>query len=294
MRRKWIRRSEAASLLGVSMQTVSNYASAGIIHMKKDRHGSRLYPLSEIEALVGCAEVYSTDEVMERIRAYDRELKTVCAKKASRMRFLNRFEGHWDNYRKIVEACVDAACSGPMEGALSKREREILSCVLELGDMNSIAMKFSLSRERIRQIFMKALRKLSKFPTRQAEEHERYLEKKEEVENLKLEIDRLIYDIKALSRPDVYPPTKETLTEEVLKNRRPYNIPLREIGVSVRVLNGCKAMGIDTVGDILYHDRLDFMKRRNFGRKSIAELELLLEKLNLKFGMLKEQKEDES
>ena len=55
--------------------------------------------------------------------------------------------------------------------------------------------------------------------------------------------------------------------------------------LSVRALNCLKAAEVDTLGDLVTFSKSDLMKFRNFGKKSLTELEELVENKNLSFGM---------
>ncbi len=53
---------------------------------------------------------------------------------------------------------------------------------------------------------------------------------------------------------------------------------------SVRALNCLKAADVETLGDLVQFNKTDLLKFRNFGKKSLTELDDLLESLNLSFG----------
>jgi len=55
--------------------------------------------------------------------------------------------------------------------------------------------------------------------------------------------------------------------------------------LSVRALNCLKAAGVETLGELVTFHRNDLLKFRNFGKKSLTELDDLLNGLNLSFGM---------
>ncbi|HBA12851.1 MAG TPA: DNA-directed RNA polymerase subunit alpha [Bacteroidales bacterium] len=76
----------------------------------------------------------------------------------------------------------------------------------------------------------------------------------------------------------------EEFDEEVLHMRQLLNTKLSDINLSVRALNCLKAADVDTLGDLVQYNKTDLLKFRNFGKKSLAELEDLLEGLNLSFG----------
>lgn len=55
--------------------------------------------------------------------------------------------------------------------------------------------------------------------------------------------------------------------------------------LSVRALNCLKAADIETFADLVSHQRSELMKFRNFGKKSLTEIDTLVERLKLNFGM---------
>lgn len=75
------------------------------------------------------------------------------------------------------------------------------------------------------------------------------------------------------------------LDEEALRMRHLLLTKLSDLGLSVRAYNCLKAADIDTLADLASYPRAELMKFRNFGRKSLNEVDELLEKLKLSFGM---------
>ena len=55
--------------------------------------------------------------------------------------------------------------------------------------------------------------------------------------------------------------------------------------LSVRALNCLKAADVETLGELCHFNKNDLLKFRNFGKKSLTELEALLDNNNLTFGM---------
>ena len=55
--------------------------------------------------------------------------------------------------------------------------------------------------------------------------------------------------------------------------------------LSVRALNCLKAADVETLGELVRYQKNDLLKFRNFGKKSLTELDELLERLDLNFGM---------
>lgn len=77
----------------------------------------------------------------------------------------------------------------------------------------------------------------------------------------------------------------EESDEDVLHMRQLLKTKLSDQDLSVRALNCLKAAEVETVGDLVRFNRNDLLKFRNFGKKSLSELDELLANLNLHFGM---------
>ncbi len=76
----------------------------------------------------------------------------------------------------------------------------------------------------------------------------------------------------------------EEFDEEVLHMRQLLKTKLVDMDLSVRALNCLKAADVETLGDLVQFNKTDLLKFRNFGKKSLTELDDLLEGLNLSFG----------
>ncbi|MFA6885024.1 MAG: DNA-directed RNA polymerase subunit alpha [Paludibacteraceae bacterium] len=77
----------------------------------------------------------------------------------------------------------------------------------------------------------------------------------------------------------------EEFDEEVLHMRQLLKTKLVDMDLSVRALNCLKAADVETLGELVVFNKNDLLKFRNFGKKSLTELDQLLDNLNLSFGM---------
>ena len=77
----------------------------------------------------------------------------------------------------------------------------------------------------------------------------------------------------------------EEFDEEVLKMRQLLKTKLVDMDLSVRALNCLKSAEVETLGELVRYNKNDLLKFRNFGKKSLTELDELLERNNLEFGM---------
>ena len=96
---------------------------------------------------------------------------------------------------------------------------------------------------------------------------------------------KLFTDDKKLSLESTIESESNELDEESLHMRHILLTKLSDMGLSVRAYNCLKAADIDTFADLVSYSRAELMKFRNFGRKSLNEIDLLVEKMKLSFGI---------
>ena len=96
---------------------------------------------------------------------------------------------------------------------------------------------------------------------------------------------KLFTDDKKLTLESTVESDAKELDEESLHMRHLLLTKLSDMGLSVRAYNCLKAADIDTFADLVSYSRAELMKFRNFGRKSLNEIDLLVEKMKLSFGM---------
>ena len=95
----------------------------------------------------------------------------------------------------------------------------------------------------------------------------------------------LFTDDNKISLENTVEPESKELDEESLRMRHILLTKLSDMGLSVRAYNCLKAADIDTFADLVSYSRSELMKFRNFGRKSLNEIDVLVEKMKLSFGM---------
>ncbi len=100
----------------------------------------------------------------------------------------------------------------------------------------------------------------------------------------------LIYHFMLFSDEKITLETTETegneeFDEEVLHMRQLLKSKLVDMDLSVRALNCLKSAEVETLGELVVFNKTDLLKFRNFGKKSLTELDELLANLNLSFGM---------
>ncbi|MDR3187756.1 MAG: DNA-directed RNA polymerase subunit alpha [Prevotellaceae bacterium] len=79
--------------------------------------------------------------------------------------------------------------------------------------------------------------------------------------------------------------TNDDFDEEMLRMRQLLKTKLTDLDLSVRALNCLKTAEVETLGELVKFQRNDLLKFRNFGKKSLTELDEKLTQLNLNFGL---------
>ena len=96
---------------------------------------------------------------------------------------------------------------------------------------------------------------------------------------------KLFTDDKKISIENAVESDSKELDEESLRMRHLLLTKLSDMGLSVRAYNCLKAADIDTFADLVSYSRNELMNFRNFGKKSLNEIDQLVEKMKLQFGM---------
>jgi DNA-directed RNA polymerase subunit alpha len=78
---------------------------------------------------------------------------------------------------------------------------------------------------------------------------------------------------------------EDLVDEQTLQLRKILKTPLEDLDLSVRALNCLKAADVEALGDLVAFAKSDLLKFRNFGKKSLTELEDLVDNKGLTFGM---------
>ena len=95
----------------------------------------------------------------------------------------------------------------------------------------------------------------------------------------------MLFSDERISIDDEVSASTEAYDEESLHMRQLLKTKLVDLDLSVRALNCLKAADVETLGELVQYNKTDLMKFRNFGKKSMTELEKLVDKKGLTFGM---------
>lgn len=289
---KLIQISEAAKQLGVTRQTVENWCSYGLL--KRVQMGRAHFVSQEaIDAIADEAAAYvgaasQLHEMTERLR--QEKKKTHDAIHDLRMmakysEVLSSYSARHTMYEIMVN--IFSKCD-----YLKERESGVLLQLLNGDSPDNIGEYYGLTRGRVYQIANKALRKAKCF----ADDISDRLNAEKEVRMDNESLRKLVVDLQ--NKLDMYRKAEEDTgmdcdLEELDRLCTLLNRPIAELGLSARAFNGIRETRgpyglvfseIETLGDLIRHSRIDILKRRNVGRKTLTELDNLLESYNLEWS----------
>lgn len=281
-------RDEAALLLDVTPQTISNWVEKGVL---KGHFVDRLLKIDKatiekyFDTLSDLAFIEKRIFAAKRdLQLAEKELEKNLDDTRSAIHLLGKgVPAHLLNeiFSVIIEASGD--------DVLKEREKTILTMLLEGKDVEFVAEEYGLTRSRIMQIVSKAVRKLATVKTF-SELRREYKQLVFDNANFQNVIEALQNRIKKLERINNIDTAPVSEYDYLLGDKGGtftalMNTPVYDLEISVRSLNCLKGADVDTLYDLVKCNKTDLMKFRNFGKKSLTELEDLLESLHLHFGM---------
>lgn len=276
---KLIHITEAAERIGVSRQTLKNWCDNGTIpsHKMGRTEGSSRSVWVDSDTIDALADTMKDvekakailEKEAERFESQE-ELFYDMADEIEREVFLIGKVGsavrRKDFYMSIPKMLASI-------GIITEREADIMCQVIVGREIMLIALDYGLTKTRVLQIFLRGCRKAAELKDIKSE--------LDELKRLRVEVAELKTVIKNLSKDD----NSNNLGQIDDGFRNKIHRRLVECGLSTRTLGCLVGAGIYTVADLCKYNRSDLLHIRNFGKKSLAELDDFLEGLGLYFGM---------
>lgn len=278
---KLVSRKEAAEMLQVTNQTISNYAKRGLLtEVKKGPRGFLFYYEHQVMALMD--DVKEIADLEQKIQAYKDELletkkqfETLKDEWKKKLHTAQRSSKIYDVAIALLHRCVDNT-------DLQYREKLIIKGFLNLETTSEIGEKFGVSGQRVIQVFNKSIRKL-KMMCFKADMYDDVVNTNnmliEENAKLKKTIETLNISVRIPLNDEDILFVKYPILREHISNY-----------LSVRAYNCLSAADIYTFADLVSYQRSELMKFRSLGRKSLNEIDLLVEKHGLTFGMIEHRR----
>ena len=262
-------RNDAAAYLGVDPQTITNWVNKGLLGGYNDKSSKRFFV--NADDVKKYSEKYKMLSVSEDLLDREqKELLTSERKVNAKIQMLmhdalNVSSFSYDKIGSSLCSFLELSSQG------ETREKKIMQSFFDGDRISNIADEFGLSKERVRQIIIKAIRKFNYAI--------------EELTGLKRENDSLKEEIKNVKMQLII---QEGEKEEELSGDIPpsvFSIRLVNCDLPVRVLNVTKAADIDTIGDLVQYSKFEMVKFRNFGKKSLMQLDEFIHEMGLEWGM---------
>ena len=287
---------DASEKLRISRQTITNWMDSGA--MPGLRTTNSIWVSKEaVDVLCTSNLNVLQDEIDKLSKSY--KLKT------EQLRQMEKdVDAKISHMTKVFEQCsvpealtvVKKTMVEMFSDVLRERERAIVEKIMAGTSIREVSAEYGLSEPRVWQIFNHALyemslnavkseenKKLREENQRLKEEHEvmkkAYLEvrKKNEQLDAKLQTHNIICE-------NVELPRENMLTEEEKHMILLLQTKIYDLNLSARTYNALTGNNIETLGDLVKHTKRDLLGMFGFGKKSLTELEDLLEELNLDFG----------
>ena len=259
-----ITKKEAGEILGRSERTIEEWVRHGVLRshiVKRTMYvdADTVYALKDTEADIDHA-------VQERQKELD-----MISEELAELRRRNFFDV--GSIREAFGMLAEAM------GVLNPRDMTIFTGVMGGRNYDDISSEFGLTRERIRQIFCRSMLRLRKSLKSYRRMLNEEVSLRGEMETLRTEMKEKDTELRRLRKAlDIPDPEQDEATRKLLSTQ------LKYLNLSVRSLCCLRAADIDTVGQLIRLRKDQLLMLRNFGRKSLDELDGLVGSLGLSWG----------
>ena len=296
--KKRITAPQAAKILGCTPENVRLLAKNGILStvtVNNGNHSTAYYFESEVKARKdACSEVLtlalSTGKALEQARRASAEGEEARRQALGLMKTYERWPMYCRMFSDLLVSTLDVL--GREENHSVGFRYALAEDIAALKPWDEIKRKYNLTDITLRHWLNRVgwkLRRINDIGEKNACLREQVKTLREENELLGRKISRLEALVKeqadAESKTIITEDGVVTLDAEGQKVRKALLTPISELFLSVRAFNGCRSLDISTVGDLVFLRRQDVIKTRNIGRKTMNELDLAVERLNLCFDM---------
>ena len=257
--------SEAADMVGVSAQTIRNLCKAKTLRYQMrtnlfyvcredvEKYAQSISEINQIERDI--------DDYKKEIVKKSEQLRDAKEEMDGRLADMNMFPEQIQNITFLLSSIIPRFVE-----RLSDREVEVVLLILQGKTLTEVGEKVKLTRERTRQIWVKAVHKITCFPDD--------LQKKDKlIEDMSKKILELESRLNA-NGVNTMPYNNTQLLEK----------PVRDCNFSVRAMNCLMAAEIKTVGELIQYPRQKLLKFRGFGPSGLRELENWLTAHGLAFA----------
>lgn len=278
--RVFLTRSEVADIYGVDPQTVTNYVTKGVLKPCSCSNERMMFDINMVDSLRSSVmDIQSCDENIQKLREELQEVNENISNELEEARTaiginINSKNGTGS---KLLKAMVAVALGNRYE-----RMFNIVNDYLFGTNIKDIAHNNHLSSNRTIQIINNAFEILNTLRP--------YDEVLTENDMLKAENSSLKRQIVALQAElqtcaSFNEEVIEQITDEDYHYHELFHKKLEDLHLSTRTLKSLQSADINKIGELVQYDKLELLKLRNFGKKSLTEIEDIIEDMDLYFGM---------
>ena len=260
-------RNEAAEILGVTRQTITNWVNNGILESKSITDHNMISKASVDKLIEYCNDI---GEVEKNISEYKKHIHSIKDDLKDKLNELKCKYGMLCDTPTALELFLNAF-SVLSKDYEQERTIDIISSYIRGEEIANISMRYNISYMRIGQIIGKGIRRL-------LSKADKYKLLTADNERLALENNELKLRISFLENNTDKQTGNVELTKILCQKLVGQNL-------NYRVLNCLHCANIYTIGDLVKLNKNDLLKFRNFGRKSLRELDELLNDKGLRWNM---------
>lgn len=278
---KLISRSAAAKTFGVTPQTISNYIKRGLLKTVKNGRWTMITKSSLDQMVSSMRSDDETKTIFEKTSSANNSAKQIYQKSIENNSLLYML----CNTHLSELLCTIVKSMG--KNHLTAKEIAIMCDYINNIDRKHLSQIYNMTTVNIQTIYNKTLSKLKELPTYSDLEYKISVLNQEK-EIMADEMEKMRNQIKELrngilkNRMSAEQASDSDINTDVLKilYTKIENVPF-----NVRCFNVMRSVGIKYLIDIVEYPKLDLLKIPNMGRKSLSEIEDILDSYGLHFGM---------
>ena len=287
---------DAEQKTGMSRQTLTNWLDSGLLPgMRTSRS---IWVSSEAIERLSKTSIGSLNEEVDRLT------DELTRKKAQLDENVASIDERIKDINGALEDCANKTAKENVVDCMLKvfgekltcREKFIMEHLMKGESVQDVSFTLGLTEKRLWQVFNHGMRRLeestsiiaenerlNKENERLANEHAIMKDAYVNVRNKNAELDTTLQTYRILHE-NIEPYNGEPLTEEEKHLIAILRTKLEDCHLSARTMSGMKRANIETVGDLISRNKSDLLQIKDFGKKSLTELDDLVDSLNLSFG----------
>ena len=294
---------DAAKMLGVTKETIYNYIKNGVLDGEK-RGGKVFVKKASVEQFARLdtdtlmRQQIAVDAMVERLED-DKAYYSECLQRKAHQKALIRSQLAEQDYmmklirrRNLFATFLNTLLKVYDEETDDKRTVEICSrVIMDCQSLDDVADDYGLSRERIRCLLEKGVQRMSNVTKYTQLRHRNiYLEEENKrmqrlIADLKQQLAKGFEKSKVTGVATLFGLKQQVINDMLIDSVLGRKMTNLDVSTSVRMLNGMRAIGVETLYDLVQKKEDDIVSTRDVGRKTLVKCCDVLARYGLKLGM---------